>query len=80
MQVVYKGVGCIEAGRVPHSDYVCFEAMSKSITRMKFNGISKKLRGFVLYIICHKILKIVFKAVPRWYIRGSCASVRLCLF
>ena len=26
--VVYKGPGCIEAGRVPHIDYVYCEAIS----------------------------------------------------
>ena len=29
--VVYKGLWCIEAGRVPHIDYVYFEAISKAI-------------------------------------------------
>ena len=29
-RVVYKGLLCIEAGRVPHTDYVDFEAISKS--------------------------------------------------
>ena len=28
--MVYKGLGCIEVGRVPHFDYVYFEAISKS--------------------------------------------------
>ena len=28
--MLYKGLGCIEAGRVPHIDYVHVEAISKS--------------------------------------------------
>ena len=28
--VVYKGLGCIESGSVPHIDYVYVEAISKS--------------------------------------------------
>ena len=28
--MVYKGLGCIEVGRVPHVDFVYFEAISKS--------------------------------------------------
>ena len=31
-EVVYKGLGCIEAGGVPHSAYVCFEAISNGNT------------------------------------------------
>ena len=43
--MVYKGLGCIEAGRVPHIDYVYCEAMSKSNTLMKFHRNCKRLRG-----------------------------------
>ena len=35
-EVVYKGMGCIEAGRIPHIDYVYVEAISKSNELMKF--------------------------------------------
>ena len=28
--VVYKGLGCMEADRLPHIDYVYFEAICKS--------------------------------------------------
>ena len=34
--VVYKGGGVIEAGRVPDSDYVYCQAISKGNTLMKF--------------------------------------------
>ena len=34
---VYQGLGCIEAGRVPHIDYVYFEAVSKRNTLVKFD-------------------------------------------
>ena len=45
--MVYKGLECIEVGRVPHSDNVYFEALSKSLTLMKFNRNLKRLRGVV---------------------------------
>ena len=35
--MVYKGLGCIEVGRVPHIDYVYVEAISKSNAYMKFD-------------------------------------------
>ena len=35
--MVYKGLGCIEAGRVPHNDYVYVEGMSKDNTLIKFD-------------------------------------------
>ena len=43
--MVYKGLGCIKAGRVPHIDYVNCEAISKSNTLMKFERNWKRLRG-----------------------------------
>ena len=43
--MVYKGLGCIEAGRVPHIDYVYCEAISKRNTLMKFHRNGKGLRG-----------------------------------
>ena len=36
--MVYKGLDCFEAGRVPHIDYVYFKAVLKSNTLMKFDG------------------------------------------
>ena len=38
-EVVYKGLGSIEAGRVPHNDYVYVEAISKSNALMKIDRI-----------------------------------------
>ena len=35
--VVYKGLACIEAGRVPHSDYVYFKAILSGNPLVKFN-------------------------------------------
>ena len=35
--MVYKGLGCIEAGRVPHIDYVYVEAIFKSYWLIKFD-------------------------------------------
>ena len=32
-----KGLGCIEADRVPHTDYVSVEAISKSNELMKID-------------------------------------------
>ena len=43
--MVYKGLGCIEAGRVPHIDYVYCEAISKSNTLLQFHRNLKRLRG-----------------------------------
>ena len=43
--MVCKGLGCIEAGRVPHIDYVYCKAISKSNTLMKFHRNCKRLRG-----------------------------------
>ena len=34
--MVYKGLGCIEADRVPHTVNIYFEAISKSNMLMKF--------------------------------------------
>ena len=30
------GMGCMEGGHVPHTDYVCFEAISERNTLMNF--------------------------------------------
>ena len=38
---------CIEAGRVPHIDYVYCEAISKSNTLMKFHPKLKEAKGVV---------------------------------
>ena len=46
--MVYKGLVCNEAGRVPHSDYVYFKAVSKRLTLMKFNRNIKRPRGRTL--------------------------------
>ena len=62
--MVYKGLVCIEAGRVPHTEFVYFEAISKINTLMKFDRNGKRLRG------SHKMHNIGFKAVQRWYIKG----------
>ena len=35
--MVYKGLGCIETGRVPQFDYVFVEAISKSNAFLKFD-------------------------------------------
>ena len=35
--MVYKELWCIEDGRVPHIDYLYFEAISKSNTLMKID-------------------------------------------
>ena len=43
--MVYKGLGCIEASRVPHIDYVYVKIISKSTALMKFDGNRKRLRG-----------------------------------
>ena len=43
--MVYKGLGCIEKGSVPHIDYVYVEAISKSNALMKFHRNLKRLRG-----------------------------------
>ena len=42
--MVYKGLVCIEAGRVPHIDYVYFEALSKNNTVIKFDRNWKRMR------------------------------------
>ena len=36
-EVIYKGLWCIEADPVPHSVYVCFEAISKGNTLLKID-------------------------------------------
>ena len=43
--MVYKGLGCIEAGRVPHIDKIYCEAISESNKLIKFHRNSKRLRG-----------------------------------
>ena len=43
--MVYKGLGYIEAGRVPHIYYVYCEAISKDNTLMKIDRNLKRLRG-----------------------------------
>ena len=43
--MVYKGLGFIEAGRVPHIDYIYCEAISKSNTLLKFLRNWKRLWG-----------------------------------
>ena len=43
--MVYKGLGCIEAGSVSHIDYVYVKAISKSNSLMKNNRNRKRLRG-----------------------------------
>ena len=35
--IVYKGLECIEAGRMPHTDYVYFDDISKSNRFAKFD-------------------------------------------
>ena len=35
--MVYKGLGCIEAGRMPHIDYVYVEAITNGNSWMKFD-------------------------------------------
>ena len=35
--MVFKGLGCIEVGRVPPIDYVYVEAISESNSLMKFD-------------------------------------------
>ena len=39
--MVYKGLGCIEAGHVPHSDYVYFNAISKGNMLMELIEIER---------------------------------------
>ena len=41
----YQGLGCIEARRVSHTDYVYFETLSKSNMLMKIDRNWKGLRG-----------------------------------
>ena len=43
--MVFKGLRCIEADRVPHIDYVYCEAIFKSNMLMKFHRNCKRLRG-----------------------------------
>ena len=43
--MVYKGLDCIEAGRVLHTDYIYIEAVSKSNTLMKLDRNLKRLRA-----------------------------------
>ena len=38
--MVYKGLGCIEAGLVPHIDYIYCKAISKGNMLMKSKKIS----------------------------------------
>ena len=42
--MLYNGLGCIEASRVPHIYYVYLKALSKSNTFMKFDRNWKRLR------------------------------------
>ena len=42
--MVYKGLGCIEAGRMPHIDYIYCEAISKGNTLIKLNRNWKRMR------------------------------------
>ena len=42
-EVVYKGMGCIEASRVAHTDYFYFEAISESNMLMKFARNLKRI-------------------------------------
>ena len=67
--MVYKGLVCIEAGHVPHIDYVCFKAVSKSNTLKKIDRNSKRLRGSYKKLYDKKMHSIGFKAVQRCYIR-----------
>ena len=43
--MAYKGLGYIEAGRVPHVDYVYYEAICNVITMIRFDRTLKRLRG-----------------------------------
>ena len=58
--MVYKGLGCIEMGRVPHIDYVYVEAICNGNSLMKFDRSLKRLRGSYkkLYGITCKILAL----------------------
>ena len=59
--MVYKGLGCIEAGRVPHIDYVYCEAISKSNMLMKFHRNCKRLRGSYKKLCDIKSILLAFK-------------------
>ena len=58
--MVYKGLVCIEVGRVPHIDYVYVVAICKSNSLMKIDRSCKRLRGSYkkLYSIKCKILAL----------------------
>ena len=43
--MVYKGLACIKASRVPQTDYVYFEAISNSNMLMSYDRNLKRLRG-----------------------------------
>ena len=51
--MVYKGLGCIEAGRVPHSDCVYFKAICKGNTLFTVPEINL-LNSVILYAECGK--------------------------
>ena len=59
--MVYKGLGCIEAGRVTHTDYVYCEAISKSNTLMKFHRNRKRLRGLYKKLCDIKSIQLALK-------------------
>ena len=64
--MVYKGLDCIEAGRVPHIDYVYVEAVSKSNTLLKFDRNCKRLSGSY-----QKLYDIKFIILASKLYRGS---------
>ena len=61
--MVYKGLGCIEMGRVPHIDYVYVEAISKSNALMKYHRNCKRLRGSYKKLYGIKCIILVFGGI-----------------
>ena len=55
---VYKGLECVEAGRVSHSDYVYLKAIAKGNTLMKFNRnvVCKTELQIIACVVCKRDL------------------------
>ena len=46
--MIYKGLGCIKVGRVPHSDYFYFEAISKSNMKIEMLSVLYDIKCIIL--------------------------------
>ena len=70
----YIRAGCIEAGRVPHTDYVYFEAISKSNTLMNFDRNWKRLSGSYKTLYDIKCIILTLKMYEK--LRLTCIALK----